>query len=964
MDFAMGFTKYNLILIGVWPDPRVTAERSRQISSFVFWSTVFVTIMFVSLPQMSYLLLRSTNLDEAIENLSINAPVLFSLSKHASLRRHRKTLSLLLEQLLADWSSPHSKSDHQVMLKNAKISRLISIVLSSFTYIMFVAFMALQVTSSIENTSMTDSKALLHPSIFPYDTGKSPNLQVTWMGQIMGMASMTLCYSSFDTFLAVLVLHLCGQLSILRNALEDLANRNHQTKFRDRIVYIVHRHNELTRFAVTVEECFNLMLLVQTVMCTLMFCMTGYRLINSVDQEEDKVSIFEMIFCFMHVTNSMLHFFVYCYVGEMLVQESTGIAQSAYDCIWYDLPPKQAALMITIIHRAGESLKITAGKFSPLSFELFNAVSFQQINYKYSSYASNKDNICLTHRKINNKVLNELLAIVRTSKPNRWGLIKTLYSKHSQLQCLRRSCYCLSCSQVYNYKKRTTSHRQEDIAQFQELIVTTARTVVPTRSSNRLLIFSSEPQKKTSKLRGKAPSYLTSCTFCMGWKRTFLQKKKHKKRACVLSMNCADQETQKFRGRQFVAWSSRVLMDFERDLRDAIGWNRFNLRIVGIWPEPAMVHERIADFRAFVSVFCVMIFVNVWQSADLFMVGNDLSQITSILSLANIPGYNSVIKLIFVWYYRKDLQPLIKSFYDDWHAPKTEEERRTMVDSAKLCNSLSIWCTVLTQSMLVAYIGTRSYAIATCDINTEPSDHLTIYPAYYPIDLRRTLFRVAVNVAQVIAAYCAVIPYTSVDIFIATLVLHTCGQFTNLHRKLENLMDESNGKNVRNSSDIREELASIVKRHEHLNWAAARIDDCFSMLLFLQMLFSTVEICFQGFLFFNVILTSDEGMLNFQLVFFVLFISFVIVHMFVYCYVGELLRVQSSNMAVAAYESRWYNVAPPEAKCLVFVMLRSKRPLCLTAGKFGTFSMEMFSTILRTAMGYLSVLVTVSSVDN
>ncbi|XP_076288338.1 uncharacterized protein LOC143212910 [Lasioglossum baleicum] len=55
--------------------------------------------------------------------------------------------------------------------------------------------------------------------------------------------------------------------------------------------------------------------------------------------------------------------------------------------------------------------------------------------------------------------------------------------------------------------------------------------------------------------------------------------------------------------------------------------------------------------------------------------------------------------------------------------------------------------------------------------------------------------------------------------------------------------------------------------------------------------------------------------------------------------------LQRTDMAVSAYEARWYNVAPPEARCLLFVMLRSTRPLCLTAGKFGTFSMEMFSIV-------------------
>ncbi|XP_076287589.1 uncharacterized protein LOC143212564 [Lasioglossum baleicum] len=803
------------------------------------------------------------------------------------------------------------------MLKNAKISRSISIVLSSFTYIMFVAFMILQITNNMENTSRTDSEALLHPSIFPYDAEKSPNLQVTWMGQFIGIASMTLCYSSFDTFLAVLVLHLCGQLSILRNALEDLANRNHQTKFRERLVYIVHRHNELSRFAVTVEECFNLMLLVQTVMITLMFCMTGYRLINSVDHEEEKVPIYEMIFCFMHVTNSMLHFFIYCYAGEMLVQESTGIAQSAYDCIWYDLPPKQATLMIMIIHRAGVSLKITAGKFSPFSFELFNAVP---------SY-----------------------------------YIQPAILLSQQLQDLQDYNICFQLFTMYNCKKR-------------EYMIAVPRTYIHQLSTQGGYTFGDfwetsgassiiDEVKRTVGANGFRTRYSASSSnlnsISLDTKQQFhlneilhLEKLFQGRKVNNFFSGCFVFHSSRGSKVQEISWVKEFSHPFKKlcslitdviDLRDAIGWNRLNLRIVGIWPEPVMLHERLANFRACVSAVWIMIFVNIWQSVDLFMVGNDMSKITSILSLANIPGYNSVFKLVFVWYYRKDLQPVIQSFYDDWYAPKTEEERRTMVDSARICKQLAIWCTVLTQCMLCAYIGTRSYAIATCDINTEPSDHLTIYPAYYPLDLRRTTLRVVVNVGQVFAAYCSVIPYTSVDIFIATLVLHTCGQFTNLRRKLENLMDGSNGKNVRDSDDIQKELAAIVKRHEHLIWAAARIDECFSILLFLQMLLSTVEICFQGYLFFNVILKNEEGILNFQFLFLVLFISFVIVHMFVYCYVGEMLRVQSTDMAVSAYEARWYNVAPPEAKCLQFVMLRSTRPLCLTAGKFGTFSMEMFS---------------------
>lgn len=96
-----------------------------------------------------------------------------------------------------------------------------------------------------------------------------------------------------------------------------------------------------------VEDCFNITLLVQTLICTAMFCLTGYRMITvrldivnfltisisnfsyklqnfplqSVDREEADVPIVGIIFFIIHVIYTMLHLFIYCYVGETLLGE-------------------------------------------------------------------------------------------------------------------------------------------------------------------------------------------------------------------------------------------------------------------------------------------------------------------------------------------------------------------------------------------------------------------------------------------------------------------------------------------------------------------------------------------------------------------------------------------------------------------------------------------------------------------
>lgn len=153
--------------------------------------------------------------------------------------------------MLADWSEPIGDQDRETMLRNARIGRAISIVCSTLTYFMLFAFVSLQIWSNAENASEADLGGLLHPATFPYETSRSPNFEITWLGQLMGTVLTAICYSCFDTFLAVLVLHLCGQLTVLGTALEDLANatrRNDYKTFEERLRSIVNRHNHLSRF--------------------------------------------------------------------------------------------------------------------------------------------------------------------------------------------------------------------------------------------------------------------------------------------------------------------------------------------------------------------------------------------------------------------------------------------------------------------------------------------------------------------------------------------------------------------------------------------------------------------------------------------------------------------------------------------------------------------------------------------
>ncbi|RLU18882.1 ObirOr5-T2 [Ooceraea biroi] len=400
-------------------------------------------------------------------------------------------------------------------------------------------------------------------------------------------------------------------------------------------------------------------------------------------------------------------------------------------------------------------------------------------------------------------------------------------------------------------------------------------------------------------------------------------------------------------------------MDADRDLNFAIGWNRFNLGLVGIWPGPLQNIKWISGLsrcRFLIASFFMLGFMCIPQSTNLIFIWGNADMMTENLATANIPVANAFMKAFVIWRHRKALRLLIDFFYEDWHAPKTLQERATMLRSAKLVRKISIWCSVLTQTMVTIYIVLRLCLIAKWKSDLERP---LVYTAYFPFNINRSPIFEVICVCQIISAYSATFSYTGSDSFISMLVLHTCGQFENLHAKLKNLADDPH--DAKTVEEFRRELTWIVKRHEHLNWFAKTIEDTFNVVFLIQMLSCTIQLCFQGFQVFRILISEEQDeSLTFQLIFLTSFIGFVLAHLFVYCYVGEILLVQSTGMGFSAYESNWFNIPGKEARNLLFIMHRSTIPLCLTAGKFGTFSLQMFSTIVRTSLGYLSVMLTVT----
>ncbi|KAF7410497.1 hypothetical protein HZH68_004878 [Vespula germanica] len=269
----------------------------------------------------------------------------------------------------------------------------------------------------------------------------------------------------------------------------------------------------------------------------------------------------------------------------------------------------------------------------------------------------------------------------------------------------------------------------------------------------------------------------------------------------------------------------------------------------------------------------------------------------------------------------KEMKDLLSAMEEDWKEIPTKEDEKKMMKQAKFSRILA------TRATFICYALIAVYAVKRC-LSMRTDGRLLFLSSYFPYETMTSPIFELTFICQVIGSVYYTTAYTTVDTFVAMLILHVCGQLSRLQNELIDL-------NSSTKKDFHFKLSYIVKRHEHLNSRSSAKYKLFPDLLMAGEVeeMPLVEIFFFGF-----------------------YIFYVLLQLYLYCYVGERLWSESTEVARAAYECKWYELLPNEARSLILIIRRSRSPLRLTAGKFCTFNHELYSSVLKTSMGYLSVL--------
>ncbi|XP_018376838.1 PREDICTED: uncharacterized protein LOC108770045 [Trachymyrmex cornetzi] len=206
-----------------------------------------------------------------------------------------------------DWLKPKMMKERDVMIKRARIA-LLPVFGISMRYL----------------TNKTDPGKLVPlQTYYIYDRDKSPFYEVTYIMQSLGLSAAAIMYTGVDSFLSLLVFHVCGQLENLK-------------------IRIIHM-DKFQNFE---------------------------NALSQMTQGRD-LSIPRLTFIITIFFNAFIHTCLYCAVGEILVAQCEGVYQATYKYKWYNLEPKKAKNLMMIMIRANKSMYLTAGKLFPMTMSTF-----------------------------------------------------------------------------------------------------------------------------------------------------------------------------------------------------------------------------------------------------------------------------------------------------------------------------------------------------------------------------------------------------------------------------------------------------------------------------------------------------------------------------------------------------------------------------------------------------------------
>ncbi|XP_019888797.2 odorant receptor 13a [Ooceraea biroi] len=288
---------------------------------------------------------------------------------------HRDAIRSCINCVAEDWRNVVIAEHREIMLTNAKSGRFFGMVSVAFMFSSGLPYcvMPLLLPSPVNEDNVT-IKVFPNPcELIFVDVQVSPFYEVAYTLDVFACCVFYTIFCGICSLTAKFVMHACGQCEILMDFFEKLVDGDdkNESTINQRISNVVTHHLRILKFVSDVDKVLNEICLAEFLNSSCNICLLGYYVIVDLRNHEPMIQIFVYFVACVSIT---FNIYIFCYIGEQLVDRAQKIGTTCYMIEWYQLPNDKARSMIFPIIMSSYPIELTAGKMLKMTMSSFSNI--------------------------------------------------------------------------------------------------------------------------------------------------------------------------------------------------------------------------------------------------------------------------------------------------------------------------------------------------------------------------------------------------------------------------------------------------------------------------------------------------------------------------------------------------------------------------------------------------------------
>ncbi|XP_014480038.1 PREDICTED: odorant receptor 4-like [Dinoponera quadriceps] len=361
-------TKVLLILCGIWPGTWC------MIICRAYWIIALATDEFC---HYRYLLIhwRTDDLFDLADCFSSFIAQIKLITKFSVFWLNQRKFVKMLTMMAEDWhdSANSDIGTHETTCK-AKLSGRITNAMVTLHGLTIVAYSSGIILADVDVNDRENWLPLLLRVEVPIDIHSQLRYKALLAMQFVYLFIAGCAVGLVNALLLTLILHVGGQMDILRWWLTELVPKENERKRESVVIMtnkIIQKHQKIIVFSQHIEDLYTYITLVHFASNTLLICTLGFLIVTSIGSPDATEQIKRSL---LFYTVTTLEAFIFCFAGEYLKNKSKEVGTAAYNSAWYELKPENSRILILVILRAQKQLTLTVGKMMDLSLESFTSI--------------------------------------------------------------------------------------------------------------------------------------------------------------------------------------------------------------------------------------------------------------------------------------------------------------------------------------------------------------------------------------------------------------------------------------------------------------------------------------------------------------------------------------------------------------------------------------------------------------